>query len=128
MNRRRERGFTLIEIIMVIVIVGIAIIPIIQMYTTSLTGSADLKTGTVTLELAQEKIEETRQLSFAALASSSGTFPVPFTEYSYQVNVSYVDQNFNSSGSPTNYKKVEVTVTHSSGTSTTLITVMSNHS
>jgi len=128
MKDKKANGFTFIELIMVILIVGIAIIPLIQMYTTSLKGSADAELDTVALELAQEKMEETRQLSFGSVSSSSGTFAAPFAAYSYQVTVGYVDQDFNTSGSPTEYKKVEIKVTHSSGTSTTLTTVMANHS
>jgi Tfp pilus assembly protein PilV len=124
----KNKGFTFIELIMIIVIVGIAVVPLIQMFTTSLKGSADAESNSIALELAQDKMEETKQLSFAAIASTSGTFASPFTAYSYQVTVGYVDQNFNNSGSPTNYKKVEVKVIHTSGTSTTLTTVVSNHS
>jgi Tfp pilus assembly protein PilE len=126
--RKRERGFTFIELIMIIVIVGIAVVPLIQMFTTSLKGSADTEATSIAIELAQDKMEETKQLGFAATSSTSGTFASPFTAYSYQVTVGYADQNFNNSGSPTNYKKVEVKVTHTSGTSTTLTTVVSNHS
>ena len=126
--RKRDKGFTFIELIMVIVIVGIAIIPLIQMFTTSLKGSADAEATSIALELAQDKMDETKQLSFAATASTSGSFASPFTAYSYQVTVSYVDQNFTASVPATNYKKVAVKVTHSSGTGTTLTTVVSNHS
>ena len=124
----KNKGFTFIELIMIIVIVGVAVVPLIQMFTTSLKGSADAEVTSIALELAQDKMEETKQLSFAATSSTSGTFASPFTAYSYQVTVGYVDQNFNNSGSPTNYKKVEVKVIHTSGTSTTLTTVVSNHS
>jgi len=124
----KAKGFTFIELIMVILIVGIAVVPLIQMFTTSLKGSADTEATSIALELAQDKMEETKQLGFAATSSTSGTFASPFTAYSYQVTVGYVDQNFNNSGSPTNYKKVEVKVIHTSGTSTTLTTVVSNHS
>ena len=126
--RKQGKDFTFIELIMIIVIVGIAVVPLIQMFTTSLKGSADAEATSIALELAQDKMEETKQLSFGSISSSSGTFSAPFTDYSYQVTMSYLDQNFNNSGSPTNYKKVVVAVTHSSGTSTTLTTVMANHS
>ena len=128
MKDKKAKGFTFIELIMIIVIVGIAVVPLIQMFTTSLKGSADAESNSIALELAQDKMEETKQLGFAATSSTSGTFASPFTAYSYQVTVSYVDQNFAASGSATNYKKVEVKVTHTSGTSTTLTTVVSNHS
>ncbi|MCX5884759.1 MAG: prepilin-type N-terminal cleavage/methylation domain-containing protein [Proteobacteria bacterium] len=126
--RKKAKGFTFIELIMIIVIVGIAVVPLIQMFTTSLKGSADTEATSIALELAQDKMEETKQLGFAATSSPSVTFASPFTAYSYQVTVSYVDQNFEASVPATNYKKVEVKVTHSSGTSTTLTTVVSNHS
>ena len=128
MKDKKAKGFTFIELIMIIMIVGIAIIPLIQMFTTSLKGSADTEATSIALELAQDKMEETKQLGFTAIASTSGSFASPFTAYSYQVTVSYVDQYFAASGSATNYKKIEVKVTHSSGTGTTLTTVVSNHS
>jgi len=129
MKDKKAKGFTFIELIMIIVIVGIAVVPLIQMFTTSLKGSADTEATSIALELAQDKMEETKQLGFGGISSTSGTFSSPFTAYSYQVTVSYVNDTFtDSGGSPTNYKKVEVKVTHSSGTSTTLTTVVSNHS
>lgn len=124
----KDSGFTFIELILIIVIVGIAIIPLVQIFTTSLKGGAEAEANTIALELAQEKMEEIRELSFSTVSNSSGSFKIPFTSYSYQVTVSYVDGNFSTSAPATNYKKVEVRVTHTSGVSSTLTTVISNHS
>lgn len=120
-------GFTLIEFIMLIVVVGIALVPMINMFLQGVVGSADSEVATIINELAKGKMEETKQAAFSSVAGSSGTFSSPFEAYSFQVAVEYVDANFNASGSATPYKKIVVKVSHSSGTSLSLVTIMSDH-
>jgi len=71
-------------------------------------------------------MEEIRQLSFSSVSGSSGVFPSPFSDYKYKVAVEYVDGKFKSSGKSL-YKKVDVAVSHTSGKTFTLTTVMAGH-
>jgi Tfp pilus assembly protein PilV len=123
---KNRPGFTLIEFIMIIVITGIAIVPITSMILQGVKGSVDSDVASKTHALAQWKMEETKQLSFSSISASSGTFSAPFTDYNYTVNVGYVDGNFNTTGSSL-YKKVDITVQCVSGYSLTLTTVISDH-
>jgi type II secretory pathway pseudopilin PulG len=120
-------GFTLIELIMIIVITGIAILPIITMFIQGVRGTVDADVVATAYSLAREKMEETKQSTFGSVVNDSGTFSAPFTDYDYTVTVEYVDGNFTSSGT-SSYKKVDVAVTYTSGYSLTLTTVLSNHS
>ena len=120
-------GFTLIELIMVIVITGIAVLPIITMFIQGVRGTVDADVVATAYSLAREKMEETKQSAFGSVANDSGTFSSPFTDYDYTVTVEYVDGNFNSSGT-SSYKKVDVAITYTSGYSLTLTTVLSDHS
>ncbi len=123
---RYERGFTLIELIMIIVITGIAIIPISNMILEGVRGTIDSNIAAIAPSLAMEKMEETKQLAFSSVSASSGTLSSPFTDYSYTVSVGYVDENFNTTGSSL-YKKVDITIQYVSGYSLALTTVISDH-
>ncbi len=125
--RDKSAGFTLIELIMIIVILSIAIVPITNMILQGVKGSVDTDISAKTLALAQQKMEETKQLDFSALSTSSGNFSSPFNNFTYNINLEYVDKNFNTTGS-SQYKKVTVTVQYVSGYSLTLTTITSDHS
>ena len=125
--QNKSSGFTLIELIMIIVILSIAFVPITSMILQGVRGSVDADISAKTLALAQKKMEETRQLEFSAVSTSSGNFSSPFADYSYNVGLEYVDKNFNTTVS-SKYKKIAVTVQYVSGYSLTLTTVISDHS
>ena len=125
---KAARGFTLIELIMVIVIIGIGLVPLVNMFAMGAKSTGESAFITVATELARKKMEDNIQRGFSSIPEDSGeTFPAPHGSYTYATTVSYVDQNFQASASPSNYKKLQVTVTGGAG-SLTLATVLSNHS
>ena len=123
----KASGFTLIEMVMIIVLVGIGLVPLMNMFYGSGRSMSQSDFVTIATELAQKKLDGYIQGGYAALpGSASGTFAAPFAAYSWSETATSVDENFLSAGS-TNYKKVIITVT-GSGQTLTLTTVLANHS
>ncbi|MCP4717539.1 MAG: hypothetical protein GY868_20655, partial [Deltaproteobacteria bacterium] len=77
--------------------------------------------------LAQEKMEETLSLAYSAVTSSSGSFSAPYSDYSYSVNVTNVNSDFGTGSPDPDIKKVEITVSHGSGVSLNLTTIVTDH-
>lgn len=58
MNRQQQRGFTLIELVIFIVIVGIGVAGILSVFTTSIKNSADPMVRKQALAIAESLLEE----------------------------------------------------------------------
>ena len=125
---KNSKGFTLIELIIVIIIAGIGIVPLINMFYGAGLSMGQSDFITLATELAQKKMDDNTQLGFSAIPEDAGgTFPAPHAAYSYTTTVTLVNANFLDDASSTTYKKLVVTVT-SAGRNVTLTTVLSNHS
>jgi prepilin-type N-terminal cleavage/methylation domain-containing protein len=124
---KNTKGFTLIEMIIIIVIVAIGVVPLMNMfYGAGLSmGQADFVT--VATELGQRKMDGYIQSGYASASSGSGTFSAPHAAYSWTTTATPVDAGFLDDAGSTTYKKVEVTVS-ASGNSLKLTTVLANHS
>jgi len=112
-----HKGFTLIELIISTVVLGLCVIPIALIHQEAMHGSYQTKVLTVATALAEEKMEETLILGFSGVASVASTsFASPFDDYSYQVTVHYVNgSDMDTSVDPTvtTYRNIEVQVSHS---------------
>ncbi|UCG35305.1 MAG: type II secretion system protein [Candidatus Omnitrophota bacterium] len=126
-----KRGFSLIELVISTVIISIAALSIAFLYQQALSGSLEVRELTVATALAKEKMEEVLLLDFGSVADVSDTsFPAPFSNYSYAVNVCYVQStNLDSCVDPTttDYKKVEVVINCDASPLATLKTLFTNY-
>jgi type II secretory pathway pseudopilin PulG len=95
MNRK---GFTLIEIIVLIVMAGIIIPAIMVPFATGIRGSGKPEMVTTAMYLAHQKMEELMKFDYSRapeLNPSTYTLPAPpVTGYTWQWIISYVDNNF----------------------------------
>ncbi|MBU4148944.1 MAG: type II secretion system GspH family protein [Candidatus Omnitrophica bacterium] len=111
-----NKGFSLLELVLSIVIIGLCIIPIALSHQQAAAGSIQTKVLTVATALAEEKMEEAINAGFSGVSNTSLTsFSSPFTDYSYQVTVHYVDAlDLDTSIDPatSDYKNIEVQVSH----------------
>jgi general secretion pathway protein I len=121
MGRINNKGFTLIEIIILIVIAGILLPAIIIPFVTAVKGSGKPEMATTAMFLSQEKIEEftineylespLNPISLTSYADIAG-----FSGYQWQWEILYVDSYFNVVGDgiqPSNhrgYKRILVRV------------------
>lgn len=110
-----KKGFTLIEIIIMIVMAGILLPAIIVPFVTGVRGSGKPEVVTTAVYLAHYKMEELMKFNYNRapdLTPGTYTLPAPpIAGYTWQWVISYVDNNFNPSGPDVRYKRIQVTVT-----------------
>lgn len=99
-SRHQQQGFTLIEIMIAIFLVGIGIIGLAMLTTTTSQDNDFSKTITSATTLARDKIEELKGTDFASLAAGSDTSGI------YTRNWTVTQ-----SAAPSNYKVIAVSVT-----------------
>ncbi|MFA5103773.1 MAG: type II secretion system protein [Candidatus Margulisiibacteriota bacterium] len=66
-----RRGFTLIEMILVLVVITIALFPLIESFSSGIRGSKIASDTNTAIELAQQKMEQLQSIPFASLSNSS---------------------------------------------------------
>jgi len=111
-----KRGFTLIEIIILIVIAGILLPIIVVPFVTSVKDSGKPEMVARAMYYAHQRMEELMKYNYNnAALNVTGGFVVFTTggepNYTGQNKIAYVDNNFNASGSDVGYKQIQVTVT-----------------
>jgi Tfp pilus assembly protein PilV len=131
MNATREGGFTLIEVTILIVIAGIAVLPLAMLFATTSIRTSDARSASVAAHLGQTKLEEitadrrstTRGFSYLQGVNYPPETPVTaFPTYSRSVAVA-PDSVYDG----VTYRTVSVTVTTSSIPPVTLTTWFTNY-
>ena len=110
-----QGGFTLIEIILLIVLAGILLTALIVPFVTGVRGSGKPEMVTKAMYLGHQRMEEFMKFNYSGVAPTALTAyvdadPVNFPNYQWQWEVTYVDDNFNAWGSDAGYKKILVRV------------------
>ncbi len=94
---RREKGFSLVEVLIATVIVGFALIAIIEMFSVVSRGSESAENLAIATNLAQERIEDIRHLVQNGITIDEGTGAYSFNGSSLsnvvEHTVSYLDDN-----------------------------------
>jgi type II secretory pathway pseudopilin PulG len=125
-----NKGFTLIEIIVLIVMAGIIIPVILVPFATGIRGSGKPEVVTMAMYLAHQKMEELMKFDYSRapdLTPGTYTLPAPpFAGYTWQWVISYVNNNFAASGSDVGYKMIVVTVTDPQSSTYTVYSVVTN--
>ncbi len=107
-----KKGFTLIEIIVLIVMAGIIIPVIVVPFATGIRGSGKPEMVTTAMYLAHQKMEEFMKFDY----SNAALNPIGLTAYAnadisnyqWQWEIVLVDNNFNPSGTDVGYKRILV--------------------
>lgn len=126
----RRTGFTLIEVIIVILILGIALMPLGVLMVNALSKNTYPSAQITAAALAEGEMDRITNQKFSTVAAVGSTaFSAPFAAYSYSVAVDYVDAGALNTPvvGPTNYKRVAVTVTSAASGNVTLVTLMTNY-
>ena len=133
----KQGGFSLIEVVITLVVLSIAAVAVLSVFTAGMKGSADPPLLSQAVNLLQEQMETTIALrksgGFNAVVSNpGGPFPAPFGDFSWNRVVACVNPaDLNTSlGSPpcaTGYAHVTVTVTHTTLGSVSAETVVTNY-
>lgn len=130
MKNRKQQGFTLIEIIILIVLAGILLPAIIVPFVAAVKGSGQPEMASKAIYLAQQKLEEFQKYAY----DQPALYPVtltPFTitdlpDYRWQWSIELVDSNFNPSAVDRGYKRILVRVQDPENRSYDLIAVITN--
>jgi len=118
------KGFTIIELVAVIVVLGVCLAPIGTMFYTVMAKYTEPEAIQVAAALAEQEMERVTGLRFSDLAND-GPAATDFTNYTYQIIVSAVPVGLANDPAMNEYKQVEVRVTNSSiGVAVSLITIV----
>ena len=116
-NMNKKQGITLLELILFMIIVGIALPPLLMVASIAVQNTITEEIILKTTNLAEEKMEEIKALSFDDITDSSGQFNGPFQDYSFSISVGCISppdyENTHSCNITDNYKRVTVTVSNS---------------
>ena len=109
-----NKGFTLIEIIIVIVMAGILLPAIVTPFVTGLKESGKPEMATTAMYLGHQKMEEFMKFNYSN-AALNPTALTPYADtdianYQWQWVIVYVDSTFTVSGTDQGYKRIMVRV------------------
>ena len=134
-----NKGFTLIEIIVLIVLAGIIIPVIIVPFATGIRGSKKPEMVTTAMYLAHQRMEELMQYDYSRaelnthdLDNPGTTITIGGINYQLKVEIYYVDNNFSVVGDgklATNnrgYKRIQVLVTDPDSTTYNVYSVVTD--
>ena len=114
---KNRKGFSLIEIMVAIMILGTSYIGIIQAFPYAMSIIKTAENETIASFLAQEKIEEINQMTYAEVTTGAietrhrlGGSGDKLYHFERQTDVVYVDSDLNDSVSDTGLKKIITTV------------------
>jgi prepilin-type N-terminal cleavage/methylation domain-containing protein len=134
-------GFSLIEIVITLVVLSIAAVGVLSVFSSTQRGSVDPLLLNQTVQLAQEKMDEAIALKKsggfnAVVPDPGGVFPAPFAAFNWVRTVDCVSPPppanalNNSTGAPpcaSGYAHVTVTVTQATIGSISMDTVVTDH-
>ena len=124
-----DRGFTLIEIIVLIVMAGILLPAIIVPFATGVKGSGKPEMVTRAMYLAQQRMEELMKFNYANAALTPRGFTAFSTgdpNYPGQDEIVYVNINLGTPSGDVGYKRICVRVTDPEGTTYDVYAVVTN--
>jgi len=125
-----KKGFTLIEIIVLIVMAGIIIPVIVVPFATGIRGSGKPEMVTTAMYLAHQRMEELMKFDYSRapeLTPGTYTLPAPpIAGYTWQWVISYVTNTFAASGADVGYKMIQVTVTDPQSSTYNVYSVVTN--
>lgn len=118
----------MIELIIAIVVLSIAIGTLGNVLANMTTQAVLPRSLNTSTHLAEQELERVSGLRFSAVANEGPTsYTGNFSDYSYQVAVSAVPATLATDPAQAQYKQVAVTVSHATGGSVTLTTVVTNN-
>lgn len=105
--REKNKGFTLLEILLAIVIVSIGISALIGAYNAGILFSSDIENTDIALNIARQKMEEikNKNTSFDSIVDAGPSTDAVFQDFSLEVATSFV------AGTSNEMKQVDVIVT-----------------
>ena len=121
MNRK---GFTLIEIIVLIVVAGLILAAMVVPFATGIQQSTKPEMVATAMYLAHQQMEALMEFNYCQSSLVAGTYNSNINGYTLQWTISYVTSAFATSATDVGYKEIVVTVTDPQGTTYTVSSVV----
>ena len=125
------RGFTLIETVIGIVVLGIIALGLFATFTGVFKNAVQDETMSIATSLARGELERVTRLAYASIVDQNRGTPVSFggnfTNYSWQIRVDAVPVGIANDPGMTNYKQVESRVTNPMAGDISLKTIVTNN-
>jgi len=125
-----KKGFTLIEIIVLIVMAGILLPVIVVPFVTGVRGSGKPEMVTKAMYLGHQRMEELMKYIYTngALSPTVGfvAFPTGAPNFSGENEIVYVDNNLSTPSGNVGYKRIIVRVTDPDGNTYSLYSVVTD--
>ena len=83
----RQQGFTLLEVLLTILLITSAFLALVQAFSTGLFASGTSEGLLIATNLAQEKMEELKDKSYASIANETKAAVTGFSQYQREVVV-----------------------------------------
>ncbi|MDO8603297.1 MAG: type II secretion system protein [Candidatus Omnitrophota bacterium] len=125
------KGFTLIETIISVVVIGVAFLGLLAVFTGVYTNAIYDEAMTAATMLAKAEMERAIGLGFAGVSDqnrdSPAAFSGNFSNYSWQIRVDAVPIAIADDPAMTNYKQIEARVAHAMVGNVSLKTIVTNY-
>ena len=128
-----NKGFTLIEIIILIVMAGILLPAIVIPFAAGIKGGKKPEMATTAMYLAHQRMEELMKYNYAKApelnpVALTGPAPAPLAGYQWQWSIYYVDSSFLAPDLTTDrgYKQLRVLITDPEGDTYNVYSVVTN--
>lgn len=126
---KNKKGFTLIETVIFIVLMGIIMTPVGLLISNLVVQNSKSQIWATVISLAEGEMERVTGTRFSAVGDEAvSAFASPFTSFTKEVVVDYVNANNldTSVVGPTDYKRVQIKVTHPLSGTVSIVTLVSN--
>ena len=123
----KSRGFTLIEAIIAVVVLGIAVGTLLQVMGHAIQATIRPDVMSTATHLAEGELERVTNLRYSQIVNAGPTaFAAPFSNYTYETRVSAVPVALANDPAMAQYKQVEVIIAYPSMGGVTLTTMVTN--
>lgn len=127
----KNKGFTLIETVISIVVIGIVFLGLLAVFTGVYTNAVYDEIMTTATVLAKGEMERVSGLSFASVSDQNRDSPLAFSgnfsNYSWQIRVDAVPVAIADDATMTNYKQIESRVSNNMLGYVSFKTVVTNY-
>jgi len=126
MNRK---GFTLVETVMTMIILGIVLTPFSVLTTNVIARNVRSQASATAVALAESEMERVTSLRFSLVNDEAlSSFSAPFNGFTKEIAVDYVNPNALDTpvAGPTDYKRIQIKVSSATADTITLTTLVAN--
>ena len=92
-GRPLREGFTLLEVMIAIVLFGVGIVAVVSLLSSGMTGAVDAENTAIAVNLAQERMEEIRNLTYKNIVNDDKAAVTGFSVFQREVIVAEPETN-----------------------------------